>query len=94
MDESSFQDAIAYSPTVLSCFHLTLKEEQLLSAKALYEGMDAFVWLLMRFGKSLCCQILPFVFDHNLGLIGSGTSSILVVVCALIFLRVDQIQRS
>ena len=54
MTESSFSDAIAYGLSVLTSSHLTCKEEQLLSVKAVYKGKDVFVWLFMRFGKSLC----------------------------------------
>ena len=69
------------------------KEEQLSSVKAVYEGNDVFVWLPTGFGKSLCYQILPFVFDHKLGLIGSGMSSAVLVVSPLVSLMVDQVQK-
>ena len=34
--------------------------------KYMYEGKDAFVWLLTGFGKSMCYEVLPFVFGVNL----------------------------
>ena len=76
MAESSFRDAIVYGLSVLTSSCLTLKEEQLLSVKAMY----VFVWLAMGFGQSLSYQILPFVFHYKLGLTGSGKSSAVLVV--------------
>ena len=93
MAKDAFGDAIAYSLSALISSSRTLKEEQLLSMKAVQEGKDVFVWLPVGLGKSLCYQILPFVFDHQLGMIGSGKSSILMVVSLLVSLIVDQVQR-
>ena len=42
----------------------------------------------MGFGKSLCYQTLPFVFDCKLCLIGSGKSSVVLVVSLLVILVV------
>ena len=72
--QASFDSAVAYSLATLASPHLTLKEEQLQAVMAVYEGKDVFVRLPTGFGKSLCYQVLPFVFDHKLGLIGSGSS--------------------
>ena len=48
--------------------------------KAVYKGKDVFVWLQTGFEKTLCYQILPFLFDHKLGLKGSEKSSAVLVV--------------
>ena len=46
MAESAFHDAVVYyGLCALACSHLELKEEQLSSVKAVYEGKDMFVWL-------------------------------------------------
>ena len=42
-------------------------EEQTACIKAIYEGKDVFLWLSAGFGKSMCYEILPFVFDDKLG---------------------------
>ena len=48
--------------------------------KAIYDGKDVFVWLLTVFGKSVCFQALPLVFDYKLGLCNIQKKSIVVVV--------------
>ena len=52
-----------------------------------------FVWLLMGFGNSICYQILPFVFDHKLGLIGTGKSIIVRIISTMVSLMGDQVQK-
>ena len=34
-----------------------------MSVKSVCEGKDVFLWLPTGFGKSMCYEILPFVFD-------------------------------
>ena len=47
------------------------------------------MFLPTGFGKSVCYQVLPFVFDHKLGLV-AGSS--IIVVSPLIALMVDQVR--
>ena len=44
---------------------LILKEEQKLAIFSLFSGKDVFVWLPMRFGRSICFQTLPFMFNRQ-----------------------------
>jgi len=37
------------------------------AVKRLSEGKDIFVWFPTGYGKSICHQLLPFVFDVKLG---------------------------
>ena len=46
---------------------LCLKDQQVKAVKLLSEGKDVFVWLPTGYGKSICYQLLPFVFDVKLG---------------------------
>ena len=50
---------------------MTLKPEQKACVKSIYEGKDVFLWLPTGFGKSICYEVLPFVFDIELGRVGS-----------------------
>ena len=54
----------------------------------MYDGKDVFLWLPTGFGKSLCYEVLPFVFDDKLG----KRDSMVIVVSPLISLMVDQVQ--
>ena len=44
-----------------------LQPEQRSAIESVYTEKDVFVWLPTGFGKSICYQTLPFVFDTNLG---------------------------
>ena len=64
---------------------IDLKEEQ---ERAVYDEKDVFVWLPTGFGKSVCFQTLPFLFDCKLGLVGSSRNSVVLVVVPLIALMI------
>ena len=84
-----FEEAVASALAALGSSGLQMKEEQKRAVRAVYEGKDVFVCLPTGFGKSLCYQVLPFVFDH---LRGPEKSSAVLVVSPLIALMVDQVQ--
>ena len=46
---------------------LSLKDQQVEAVKLLSEGEDVFVWFPTDYGKSICYQLLPFIFDVKLG---------------------------
>ena len=48
-----------------------------------------FLWLPTGFGKSICFELLPFVFDFKLGRVDTESSSV-IVVSSLVSLMVDQ----
>ena len=48
-----------------------------------YEGKDVFVWLPTGFGKSVCSEALPFVFDFKLR---TNVSCLALVISLLISL--------
>ena len=50
------------------------------------------MWLPTGFGKSICFQTLPFVFDYKLGLVNTEKKSLVVVVAPLVALMVDQVR--
>ena len=59
--------------------------------ESICNGKDTFVWLLTGFGKSICYQTLPFVFDKMSRKCAAGGSVVVVVVSPLISLMEDQV---
>ena len=69
-----------------------LKDEQKEAVKAFANGKDVFVSLPTGYGKSLCYQILPVLFDALRGQPERQTvSSIVVVVSPLTSIMKDQV---
>ena len=71
--------------------HLGLKDEQERAMRAILEGNDVFMLLPTGFGKSICYQALPFLFNHKLGLAVTQRRAVLVV-SPLIALMIDQVR--
>lgn len=90
--ESSFKEAVAYALERLGTPGFDLKEEQKLAIRAVYERKDVFVWLPTGFGKSVCFQTLPFLFDYKLGMVGTLRKSVVLVIVPLVALMIDQVQ--
>ena len=88
----NFIESVQYAFSQLKMSHLKLKEEQEKVVRAIFEGKDVFVLLPTGFGKSVCFQVLPFVFDYKLGLVGGQKKSAVVVASPLIALIVDQVR--
>ena len=78
-------EALTYALSKLGNPELVLKEEQKLAMFSLFSGSDVFVWLPMGFGKSICFQTLPLIFDYKLGLVNEEVKkrSLLIVVAPL-----------
>ena len=83
-----FDCALNHALQCLGCPNLTLKPEQKESVRYVYEGKDVFVWLPTGFGKSLCYEMLPFVFDVKRGRV----DSLVIVVSPLVSLMIDQVR--
>ena len=62
-----FDRALAYALSCVKQEGLSLKDQQVEAVKLLPEGKDVFVWFLTGYGKSICYQLLHFIFDINLG---------------------------
>ena len=61
-----FSSGVDYALRCLGSPEMRLKPEQIASIKGIYEGKDVFTWLPTGFGKSICYQVLPFLFDVKL----------------------------
>ena len=85
-----FEEAIHFALGRVGKAELVLKPEQLAAVRCIVSGKDVFVWLPTGFGKSLCYEVLPFVFDHLKGQ-GPEGFSLVLVISPLISLMIDQV---
>ena len=88
----NFADGVNYVLSKLGMSHLKLKSQQKQAIVAVYEGKDVFVFLPTGFGKSVCFHVLPFLFDHKLGLSDGSEKRCVIVVSPLVSLMVDQVR--
>lgn len=94
----SFEEAVSYALEKLQCSSFTLRSEQSDAIKHLYEGRDIFLWFPTGFGKSICYETLPFMFDcrrrrrSTTEMPDGSSSSLVLVVSPLIALMVDQVR--
>ena len=71
--------ARSYALQRLGTPNLILKPEQQSVIESICNGKDTFVWLPTGFGKSICYQTLPFVFDKMSRKCAAGGSVVVVV---------------
>ena len=87
----------SYALQRLGSPEMELKREQRSAIESVYRGKDVFMWLPTGFGKSICYQTLPFVFDRKLDRVSSRqsgksvASSVVLVISPLIALMLDQV---
>ena len=72
--DTEFSSALAYALSCVKRSHLVLRDKQLDTLRMLYEGHDVFLWVPTGYGKSICYQTLPFLFDKKLDRISSPPS--------------------
>ena len=90
---STFDQSLTYALSKIGKPGIILKEEQRSVVRHIYYGKDVFLWLPTGFGKSICYEVLPFLFDHKLATTASaaGISSVVLVISPLLSLMVDQV---
>ena len=95
VEMETFRRAVEYALLRLGQGGITLKEEQKQAIKAIYNGRDAFVWLPTGYGKSICYQCLPFLFDYKLGKVDLpfARQCAVLIVSPLVSLMVDQVAK-
>ena len=86
-----FSQAIEYALKKVGSPDLKLKPEQQSAIRIILGGGDVFIWLPTGFGKSVCFELLPFVYDHKLERVGTQTRSLVLVLSPLISLMVNQV---
>ncbi len=79
-----FDSALVYALSCVGKPDLVLKVKQLEALKCLYAGSDVFLWVPAGYGKSICFQTFPFLFDAKLGRISPSSSKCSVVISPLV----------
>ena len=88
----NFDDGVCYALSQLGLSDVKLKEEQKQAIYSVYGGKDVFVCLPAAFGKSVCVQMLPFLFDHKRGMVGGNERSCAIIVSTLTAVTIDQVR--
>ena len=93
--ESRFDQAVAHALLCLGQGDIVLKKEQWEAIKVVYDGCDAFVWLPTGYGKLICYQCLPFLFDYKFGKVDLPplNQSVVIVISPLVSLMMDQVAK-
>ena len=86
-----FASCFSYALSCLRKEDLVLKHEQSEAPEFVFRGKDVFVWFPTGFGKSICYQALPYMFDHKLGRSNVDCKSVVLEVSPLVSLMVDQV---
>ena len=61
--KEEFTAAVDFALSCVKQEHLVLRQKQLEVLQTVYEGRDVFVWFPTGYGKSVCYQLLPYMFD-------------------------------
>lgn len=93
MASTEFREAVAYALCCVGLEDLTLKPKQEEALIHLYDSHDVFAWFPTGYGKSLCYQLLPFMFDYKLKRTSSPRveRSVVLVLSPLVSLMIDQV---
>jgi len=81
---------LAYALSCVKQEGLSLKDQQVEAVKLLSEGNDVFVWFPTGYGKFICYQLLPFVFDvkldrTNAPLVGKNVILFISPLCLIVY---------
>ena len=87
-----FDEAVSFALCAIGKEGLKLKTEQLQAIRHVYDGSDVFLWLPTGFGKSVCYETLPFLFDYKLKRVSTTDGSIVLVISPLVSLMIDQVE--
>ena len=94
--DDEFSGSVSFALSSINQDHVVLRQKQLEVLQSVYGGHDVFVWFPTGYGKSLCYQLLPYMFDIKLGLTKAAPSerSVVLVIYPLVnaayFLRYIQ----
>ena len=90
--DHKFREAVSYAlKFVGGKKRIDLREQQAEALRAVYNLHDAFLWLPTGFGKSICYECLPFMFDYKLDHKDTSSRHTVLVISPLISLMMDQV---
>ena len=89
-----FDRVLAYALSCVKQEGSSLKDQQVEAVKLLSEGKDVFMWFPTGYGKSICYQVLPFIFEVKLGRTNAPLvdRSVVLVISPLVSLMIDQVR--
>ena len=89
----SFQADVSYALSCLERNSLVLKSGQEAAIRDVYDGNNVFVWLPFGYGKSICYQVLLYLFDSKLHRTHASPveQCVVLIISPLISLMVDQV---
>ena len=94
--DDEFSGSVSFALSSINQDHVVLRQKQLEVLQSVYGGHNIFAWFPTGYGKSLCYQVLPYIFDVKLGLTKAAPSerSVVLVISPLVnaayFLRYIQ----
>ena len=83
-----FTKALSYGLQRVGKPEVQMKDHQSKAVRYVYDKHDVFIWLPTGYGKSLCYEVLPYVFDYKM----ETDSSVVLVVSPLVSLMIDQVR--
>ena len=89
-DEDEFESVLKYALECTASHGMSPKPEQVTAIRAVYDQKDVFVWLPTGFGKLLCYETIPFIYDWKLRRV--DYRSLVLVVSPLVALMIDQVK--
>ena len=83
---ATYDDEFSGSLLSINQDHVVLRQKQLEVLQSVYGGHDVFAWFTTGYGKSLCYQLLPYMFYVKLGLTKAAPSerSVILVISPLV----------
>jgi ATP-dependent DNA helicase RecQ len=88
--ERDFEAALTYALKAIGNDHLVLKKEQKEAMTTVFRGEDG---LPTGFGKSVCYESLPFLFDFKLGRTSVCDRSTVIVISPLMIDQVTSLRK-
>ena len=62
---AQFCEAVSYALRCINREQFQLKAKQEEALRHLYQGKDVFAWIPTGYGKSICYQLLPFMYGYK-----------------------------